>query len=121
MFFIELNTPFKEELEVNLHRMYACFHDDKLTFRLFPIRMFSFGWFDYAGRVVSGYPSCFFLLLRYFFAFWRGEVSDVAEVDINLLGRGFAVLDRTFVNNDLADKGAQNDRCQFCYAGVFFG
>ena len=30
------------------------------TFRLFPIRMFSFEWFDYAGRVVSGCPSCFF-------------------------------------------------------------
>ena len=58
--------------------------------------MFSFEWFDYAGRVISGYPSCFFLLLRYFFAFWRGEVSDVAEVDINLLGSGFAVLNRTF-------------------------
>ena len=34
----------------------------KLSIRLFPIRMFSFGWFGCAGRVVSGYPSCFFLL-----------------------------------------------------------
>lgn len=66
-------------------------------------------------------PVLLFLLLRYFFAVWYCEVSDVAKVDIDLLGSGFAVLDRTFVNNDLADKGAQNVRRQFCYAGVFFG
>ena len=31
----------------------------KLSIWLFPIRMFSFEWFGYAGRGLSGCPSCF--------------------------------------------------------------
>jgi len=83
-------------------------HNEENNLRLFPIRMFWFVWFDYAGRVVFDCPSCCFLLLCYFFAFGCGEVADVAEVDVNLLRCGLAVFDRAFVNNYLADKGAQN-------------
>ena len=63
-------------------------------------------------------PVLLFMLLRYFYAFGCCEVADVAEVDVNLLRSGLAMLDRAFVNNYLADEGSQNIRRQFCNADI---
>ena len=61
--------------------------------------------------------------MRFFFCLVdfarQSECSDVAEVDIDLLRRGLAVLFLTLVNDNLADEGSQYLGRQLLHTYIF--
>ena len=74
----------------------------------------------YAQADSSGCPP---FVLRFFFCLVdfarQSECSDVAEVDVDLLRRGLAVLLLPLVNNYLADEGSQHLGRQLLHTYIF--